>query len=39
MQGVNEIQVQVPVGAAGACTVEVDSSAGVFIANQKLTVN
>jgi hypothetical protein len=39
LQGVNEIQVQVPVGAAGACTVEVESSAGTFIANQKLTVN
>ncbi|MCW5889560.1 MAG: hypothetical protein KIT14_03315 [bacterium] len=36
--GVNEIQVQVPAGAAGACTVEVDSSAGTFIATLKLTV-
>ncbi|MCW5889561.1 MAG: hypothetical protein KIT14_03320 [bacterium] len=38
-QGVNEIQVRVPAGAAGACPVEVESSAGTFIASHKLTVS
>jgi hypothetical protein len=35
----NEVQVQVPVGATGACTVEVDSAAGTYTAFQTLTVN
>jgi hypothetical protein len=36
--GVNEIEVMVPAGATGQCTVEVASSAGTFSATQKLTV-
>jgi len=34
-----EIKVTVPVGASGACTIEVDSPQGSFVPNQKLTVN
>lgn len=35
----SEIKVHVPVGAAGACSIEVDSPQGNFVPNQKLTVN
>ncbi len=35
----DEIEVTVPLGAAGACLVEVDSDAGTFIHVEKLTVS
>ncbi len=37
-QSSSTLQVRVPAGAAGSCTVEADSGPGTFVAKQKLTV-